>query len=308
MQALTHADASPASRWMPTLLATLLVMLCFTVVLLSFSRPDYRRFAQVAEGLGAGFGRAGALGAEPVPLGNAVVARSFAPAGEPVPVDSPWRGSGQLPPLVMPAVAAPAVPEAPPPALVDPVKSGVNALIAGTRAEAGRLAGRFGPGIARGEIEIEARGRSAVLRVLEKGSFAAGSPTLTPAMQSQLAELGALLAAEPGEFLLRSYHAGATPGAPSDWFLSAARAAAVAEALQAPAPAIAERLTVLAYGATRPPADARVRTGRVNRVDIVITRTLTPELRVALDALRNHTPQSAATFEALLDPQATEVP
>jgi hypothetical protein len=46
----------------------------------------------------------------------------------------------------------------------------------------------------------------------------------------------------------------------------------------------------------------------VNRVDIVITRTLTPELRVALDALRNHTPQSAATFEALLDPQATEVP
>jgi hypothetical protein len=45
MQALTHADASPASRWMPTLLATVLVMLCFTLVLLSFSRPDYRRFA-----------------------------------------------------------------------------------------------------------------------------------------------------------------------------------------------------------------------------------------------------------------------
>ena len=52
MQALTHADASPASRWMPTLLATLLVMLCFTVVLLSFSRPDYRRFAQVADEFG----------------------------------------------------------------------------------------------------------------------------------------------------------------------------------------------------------------------------------------------------------------
>jgi hypothetical protein len=67
MQALTHADASPASRWMPTLLATVLVMLCFTLVLLSFSRPDYRRFAQVAEGLDSGFGRAGALGAEPVP-------------------------------------------------------------------------------------------------------------------------------------------------------------------------------------------------------------------------------------------------
>jgi uncharacterized protein YbjT (DUF2867 family) len=117
-----------------------------------------------------------------------------------------------------------------------------------------------------------------------------------------------LLAAESGEFVLRSYHAGATSGAPSDWFLSAARAAAVAEALQARAPVIAARLTVIAYGATRPPADARVRPGRVNRVDIVITRTLTPELRVALDALRNHTPQSAATFEALLDPQATEVP
>lgn len=297
---------STASRWEPTLLAVLLVMLCFTLALLAFSRPDYRRFAQVAEGLAAGFGRAGALQEEPIPLGSAVVARSFVPEGEPVPVDAPWTGSGQLPPLDLPPLAATSAPEGPAPELLSPVSAGVDAVVARTRAEAATLAARFRQGIARGEVEIETRGRSTVLRLLEKGAFTAGSQALTAAMRGQIEELGPLLAADPGLLVLRSHHAGANPGEASDWAVSAGRAAAVADALQARAPAIAPRLTVVAYGASRQPADARP--GRRNRVEIALMQPLTPELVAALDALRKASPEAAAGFASRLDPQTTEVP
>lgn len=293
---------------MPALLATVVALLCFTVVLLSFSRPDYRRFAQVAGGLEAGFGRAGALPEEPVPLGNSVVSRSFVPEGEPVPVDSPWTGSGQLPPLDLPPVAAPAPAAGPPPQLVATVKAGVDALIAGTRAGAGTLAARLTQGIARGEIEIETRGRTVVLRLLAGGAFALNASRLEPAMRVQIEELGAALAADPASLVLRAYHSGARTAGASEWTLSAGRAAAVAEALQARNAALEARLTVVVHGATQPPADAPARPGRGSRVEIVITRPLTPELTAALDSLREDAPQAALAFEKMLDPHAMEVP
>ena len=293
---------------MPALLATLVALLCFTVALLSFSRPDYRRFAQVAEGLETGFGRAGALQEEPVPLGSSVVSRAFVPEGEPVPVDAAWTGSGQLPPLDVSPVAASVRADAPPPEQVAAVKAGVDALIAGTRAGAGSLAARLTQGISRGEVEIETRGRTVVLRLLESGSFAANASRLEPAMRVQLEELGAALGVDPASLVLRAYHAGARTTDASDWSLSAGRAAAVADALQARNAALAARLTVIAYGATQPPPDARTRPGRGNRVEIVITRSLTPELAASLDSLREDAPQAALTFEKMLDPTATEAP
>lgn len=293
---------------MPALLATMVALLCFTVALLSFSRPDYRRFAQVAGGLEAGFGRAGALQEEPVPLGSSVVSRSFVPEGEPVPVDAPWTGSGQLPPLDVPPVAAPAPAAGPPPQLVATVKAGVDALITGTRSGAGTLAARLTQGIARGEVEIETRGRTVVLRLLAGGAFALNASRLEPAMRVQIEELGAALAADPASLVLRAYHSGARTAGASEWTLSAGRAAAVAEALQARNAALEARLTVVVHGATQPPADAPARPGRGSRVEIVITRPLTPELTAALDSLREDAPQAALAFEKMLDPHAMEVP
>lgn len=309
MDALTYAARSPAERWMSPLLATLLVMLCLAVAMLSLSTPDYRRFALVAGGMEGGFGRESVLEQEPVPHGNAVVARSFYPEGEPVPVDAHWSGSGELPPLDLPTVAAPAPPAAPAdptPERLASVKAGVDALVARARSDAGALAQRFAAGIARGEVEIEARGRTTVLRFLESGSFAPGSLRLEPARRKDLEGLGPVLAADPGQFVLRGHHSGSRPGEASDWVLSASRAAAIAEALQAGNAALATRITVVAHGATRPPPGTRV--DRANRVELVITQPLTPELAAALDTLRSSAPGSVVALDAVLDPKPAEVP
>lgn len=308
MAALTFAETVRVQRWMPTLLAILLVLLCFTMALLSLSRPDYRRFPQAAAGLEAAFGRAGALEQEPVPLGNAVVTRAFFPEGEPVPLDAPWTGSGQLPPLDLPPIAAPAVQAGPPPELLATATSGADALVARARAAAAALAGRFTASIARGEVEIEARGRTTVLRLLERGAFAPGSARLEPAMRQQLADLGAALAPDPGLLTLRSHHTAARSSGASDWSLSAGRAAAVADALQSGSASLADRTTIVAYGATQLPADALARPARANRVEVVITQPLTPELRTALDTLRREAPQLALDLGTQLDPQTAEEP
>ncbi len=309
MDALTHAAGSAAPRWMPALIATLLVMLCLAVAMLSLSTPDYRRFALVAGGIEAGFGREGELENEPVPHGKAVVARSFYPEGEPVPVDAHWSGSGELPPLELPTVAAPPVSAAvvaPAPELLATAKAGVDALVARARSEAGALAARFTAGIARGEVEIEARGRTTVLRLLESGTFGPGSSRLEPARRKDLEGLGPLLAADQAQLVLRGHHAGSKAGEASDWTLSAGRAAAVAEALQAGNASLAERITVVAHGAMRPPSGAR--TDRANRVELVITQPLTPELAAALDTLRSSAPGSVVALDAVLDPKPAEVP
>lgn len=298
-------DATPAGRWMPLLLAMLVAMLCFTVTMLALSRPDYRRFAEVAGGLEFGFGHEGTLAAEPVPHGNAVVAQAFFPEGEPVPVDAAWNGSGQLPPLDLPPVAAAAGPA---PGIPATVKADADALIARARVLAAALAGRFSAAIAGGEVEIEARGRRTILRLLEKGTFAPGSIQLDPARRKALEALAPLLTADGPSCVLRGHHAGAKPGEASDWALSAARAAAVAEALQAGDAALAPRLSVVAYGATRPPATPRAGARHASRVELTITQTLTPELAAALATLRISAPAPAAALDALLDSAPPEVP
>ena len=310
----------PASpRWLPTFTVVLLAIVCMLVVMLSLSRPDYRRFALVSGELAAGFGNEDSLAGDPVPLGASVIVPDFHPDGEPSPIDKPWQGSGQLPPLELPVAAVPPA-ATPTPAPQPPgptsesralARSAVDALVAGARKQAGALAARFGGGISRGEVEIETRGRTVVLRLLEKGSFAPGSTILLPAMRKQLQDVASVVAAQPGPLVLRGHHAGAAATGPSDWTLSAGRAAAMAEVLQGTGGIDPDRLTVVAHGASRPlVARGLPRAERNTRVELVITQPVDAALRATLDMLAaSHEELDVGVpLEQILDPPAAEVP
>ena len=310
----------PASpRWLPTLAVVLLAIVCMLVVMLSLSRPDYRRFALVSGGLAAGFGNEDSLAGDPVPLGASVIVPDVHPEGEPSPIDKPWQGSGQLPPLELPLAAVPPVataaaaprPPGPTPESRALAHAAVDALIAGARKQAGALAARFGGGISRGEVEIETRGRTVVLRLLEKGSFAPGSTTLLPAMRKQLLDVASVVAAQPGPLVLRGHHAGAAATGSSDWVLSAGRAAAIAEVLQGEGSVDPGRLTVVAHGASRPlVARGLPRAERNQRVELVITQPGDAALRETLDMLAasHEELDGGVPLEQILDPPAAEVP
>jgi chemotaxis protein MotB len=306
-------------RWLPTFTVLLLAIVCMLVVMLSLSRPDYRRFALVSGELAAGFGNEDSLAGDPVPLGASVIVPDFHPDGEPSPIDKPWQGSGQLPPLELPVAAVPPA-ATPTPAPQPPgptsesralARSAVDALVAGARKQAGALAARFGGGISRGEVEIETRGRTVVLRLLEKGSFAPGSTILLPAMRKQLQDVASVVAAQPGPLVLRGHHAGAAATGPSDWTLSAGRAAAMAEVLQGKGGIDPDRLTVVAHGASRPlVARGLPRAERNTRVELVITQPVDAALRATLDMLAaSHEELDVGVpLEQILDPPAAEVP
>ena len=306
-------------RWLPTFTVVLLAIVCMLVVMLSLSRPDYRRFALVSGELAAGFGNEDSLAGDSVPLGASVIVPDFHPDGEPSPIDKPWQGSGQLPPLELPVAAVPPA-ATPTPAPQPPgptsesralARSAVDALVAGARKQAGALAARFGGGISRGEVEIETRGRTVVLRLLEKGSFAPGSTILLPAMRKQLQDVASVVAAQPGPLVLRGHHAGAAATGPSDWTLSAGRAAAMAEVLQGKGGIDPDRLTVVAHGASRPlVARGLPRAERNTRVELVITQPVDAALRATLDMLAaSHEELDVGVpLEQILDPPAAEVP
>ncbi len=310
----------PASpRWLPTLAVVLLAIVCMLVVMLSLSRPDYRRFALVSGGLAAGFGNEDSLAGDPVPLGASVIVPDVHPEGEPSPIDKPWQGSGQLPPLELPLAVVPHVatttaapqPPGPTPESRALAHAAVDALIAGARKQAGALAARFGGGISRGEVEIETRGRTVLLRLLEKGSFAPGSTTLLPSMRKQLQDVASVVAAQPGPLVLRGHHAGAAATGSSDWVLSAGRAAAIAEVLQGEGGIDPGRLTVVAHGASRPlVARGLPRAERNQRVELVITQPVDAALRETLDMLAasHEELDGGVPLEQILDPPAAEVP
>lgn len=131
------------------------------------------------------------------------------------------------------------------------------------------------PAIMDGRINVSEDQRRIVIRVEEKGSFPSGSAQLTWEFEGLLLDMAEVLADMPGDLAVEGH----TDNIPirterffSNWDLSAARAAAVANVLLAREQVSPERLRVTGLADTRPrvantTADNRAKN---RRVEIII--------------------------------------
>lgn len=120
--------------------------------------------------------------------------------------------------------------------------------------------------ISQGLLEVERDGDEVVIRIASQGSFNSGSATLAQSFTTTLDQVGEAISAEPGEVRIEGH----TDNIPiafsetfnSNWDLSAARAASVANYLTTVSALGAERVEVLGYADTLPLANNDTADGR----------------------------------------------
>jgi len=247
--------------WLITFADLMVLLMCFFVLMLSFSEMDPEKFKLMSGSLQEAFGVQTEITASDVPKGTSLEAQEFSPAiSEPTTANEVRQHT---------------------------VDSDLNTLDLGLElrlrelqaqeeaaaSQAQELRAVFRQEIDDGRLLIRQDGSNVVIQLLEKDSFASGSAALETGSFEALAKIGALVADMTGAITV-SGHTDDVPIRPggqyrSNWELSAARAASVAHELLA-AGLEPKRLMVSGHADTQPrvPNDTPANRALNRRVDI----------------------------------------
>lgn len=260
-------DKPGIPAWVMTFADLMSLLMCFFVLLLSFSEIDAKKFKQIAGELSAAFGVQREVPALDIPMGTSPIFDKFSPGKpEPTPVDSVRQQTTEQAPQ-LDTLRADMETE-----LQQQVKSTTEQQI-DTSVEA--LRGVLESELQEGRIQLEHDRKRVIIRVEEKGSFPSGSAEMTPDFEDMLDKVAGVIARLPGEITIEGH----TDNIPihtsrfqSNWDLSAARASSVANALLMDDAVEPERLKVQGYAETRPRASNEWPETRAlnRRVEIII--------------------------------------
>jgi chemotaxis protein MotB len=252
------AGGTPA--WVVTFADLMSLLMCFFVLLLSFSEMDAQKFKEIAGELSKAFGVQREVPASDPPMGSSII------------FSNPLAGAGRD-------------------------RSAVEALERTnaeqlTTATADALREALSIELQTGGMQLEEGQRQIILRVEENGSFPSGSADVTPAFEDLLSRMADILSRVPGGLTIEGH----TDDVPirtarfqSNWDLSAARAAAVANALLRHAEIAPTRLRVEGHAETDPREvnGDDVSRARNRRVEIIVDQSGNIEdIQVELDRLR----------------------
>ena len=243
-------DDSPGiPAWVMTFADLMSLLMCFFVLLLSFSEIDAQKFKQIAGELSAAFGVQREGPALEIPMGTSPIFDKFSPGKpEPTPVDSVRQQTTEQDPKLE--------------TLREELEADVQKQVQDTTKEQidtsmDALRDVLENELAQGRLQLENDRKRIIIRVEEKGSFPSGSAEMTPEFQDMLDRIATVLAELPGEITIEGH----TDNIPintsrfqSNWDLSAARASSVANALLYNETIKPERMRVQGYAETRPRA------------------------------------------------------
>ncbi len=261
-------DDSPGiPAWVMTFADLMSLLMCFFVLLLSFSEIDAQKFKQIAGELSKAFGVQRDVPVLDIPMGTSPIFDNFSPGKpEPTPVDSVRQQTTQEAPQLetLRAEMETELQEQVQSTTAQQVDTSIDALRDVLENE-----------LQEGRIQLEHDRKRIIIRVEEKGSFPSGSADMTEDFQAMLDRIAEVLAELPGEVTIEGH----TDNIPihtnrfqSNWDLSAARASSVANALLLDDSILPERIRVQGYAETRPRADNDSPENRAlnRRVEIIL--------------------------------------
>ncbi|BFM17789.1 flagellar motor protein MotB [Maricurvus nonylphenolicus] len=274
--------------WMGTFADLMSLLMCFFVLLLSFSEMDAMKFKRLAGSMAQAFGVQNKLNVTDVPKGTSIIAQEFSPSiPEPTPINEIWQKTEDLTQSSLDFDCAQEFDveqgdEAKDAGAKVRIKQKLEELIAQTEQDAIELAQALHDQIAAGEIEVETRGRQIIIRIREKGSFKSASAELNDDYYDVLSEIKEVLRVKPGKIEVQGH----TDNVPirtsrfrSNWELSSSRAVSVAHELMGD-DINPRRFEVSGFSDTVPLVDNNSTENRARnrRVEIVIQQGLDEEL------------------------------
>jgi len=204
--------------WLATFADLMSLLMCFFVLLLSFSEMDALKFKQLAGSMSQAFGVQRDVKTKEIPKGTSIIAKEFTP-GKPTPtvlkVMRQHTTDDRKKNLDF---------------RKGPEKSDKSGEEKATEKRLEKLKKALKDQIAAGEIEVSGDNQRTIIRIREKGSFSSGSATLNQKFKPVLKKIANALEKTPGKIHI----SGHTDNIPistykfrSNWELSSARAVSI---------------------------------------------------------------------------------
>ncbi|MFC5076901.1 Motility protein B [Vibrio thalassae] len=280
-------------QWMGTFADLMSLLMCFFVLLLSFSEMDVLKFKQIAGSMKFAFGVQNRLEVKDIPKGTSIIAQEFRPGRpEPTPIDVIMQQTMDITQQTL------------------EFHEGDSDRAGGNQRDDGKMTGgqtaertqknQIGSAssqsdqesddldkleeiikkalqqeIKQGSVEVDNLGQQLVIRIQEKGAFPEGSAFLQPKFRPLVRQVADLVKDIPGQVRV----SGHTDNLPldselyrSNWDLSSQRAVSVAQEMEKVKGFSHQRLRVIGVADTEPlgPNDTERQRARNRRVEISI--------------------------------------
>nr|WP_086939010.1 flagellar motor protein MotB [Thaumasiovibrio occultus] len=285
-----------APGWMATFADLVTLLMCFFVLLLSFSEMDVLKFKQIAGSMKYAFGVQNQLDVRDIPKGTSVIAQEFRPGRpEPTPIEVIMQQTIDMTQRSL------------------DFHEGETRRATGTQREEGNQTGGASTStsseqssssqsssasaqstaaadalmkmlqqalereVSEGAVELDNLGQQVVIRIKEKGAFPAGSAFLQPKFRPLVRQVAELVKDVPGEITITGH----TDSGPLDselyrskWDLSSQRAVSVAHEMESVEGFEPMRLRVVGMADTLPLVSNSTLEGRQanRRVEIAINQ------------------------------------
>jgi chemotaxis protein MotB len=264
--------------WMATFADLMSLLMCFFVLLLSFSEMDVVKYKQVAGSMKNAFGVQNQVNVMDIPKGTSIIAQEFSP-GKPKP--SQIKTINQVTTETTKASLSVGNPDA---AKLDieerevaerVLQEKLIELTAKTEADTENLREILRHDIRDGKIDIESQGSVITIRIREQGSFPSASATLNPDFKPVMETLRDALVDINGTISVEGH----TDNIPiisgsfrSNWGLSSSRALSVTHELLKDTVLDDKRFVVVGHADTQPfgPNDSSQSRAQNRRVEVVI--------------------------------------
>ncbi|PKG37582.1 flagellar motor protein MotB [Psychromonas sp. Urea-02u-13] len=292
--------------WMGTFADLMSLLMCFFVLLLSFSEMDVLKFKQIAGSMRNAFGVQSMLEVKDIPKGTSVIAQEFTPGKpDPTPIEVVMQQTIEVTKAKLDfqdgdssrvggqenvkerKVASPQESEAESaseaPTQEKQSESEESQLedfnpAPGVSAQHGlakKVAKELREEIEDGAIEIEALGQQLIIRVREKGAFPSGSAFLQPRFRPVIRKVATILVDVPGVITISGHTDNEQIQSElyrSNWDLSAQRAVSVAHEMLNVRGIRNKKLVVVGYANSKPLEDSNSKPDkrRNRRVEIMI--------------------------------------
>jgi chemotaxis protein MotB len=253
-----------APQWMATFADLMALLMCFFVLLLSFSEMDVLKYKQVAGSMADAFGVQNEMAATAIPMGTSIIAQEFS-AGRPqaTPENVVKQQAVESTEMSLqtgqsdrgddsdsPRSEAEAAEVARQLLLVK-----LEELKAQTEEDADLLEEVLAKEVQDNLIDIEYGFRSITIRIREQGSFSSGSARLNIDFVPVMAKLRSALSSINGRIAVEGHTDDITISTrdfPSNWHLSSRRALSVSHELLRDGTVSDRRFMVTGYADTKP--------------------------------------------------------
>lgn len=285
--------------WMATFADLMALLMCFFVLLLSFSEMDVQKYKQVAGAMADAFGVQNEVAATAIPMGTSIIAQEFS-SGRPQPTPDNTVQQQTVENTQMSLQAgqsdrgedseAPRSEEIEAEIARQLLLNKLEELKAQTQEDAGLLEEVLEKEVRDSLIDIESGFRSITIRIRERGSFQSGSATLNTDFVPVMAKLRSALSDIDGRIAVEGHTDDIpifTTAFPSNWHLSSQRALSVAHELLREGSISDDRFMVIGYADTKPfgENDSEEQRAKNRRVEIVVHQEVDDDISAELKEL-----------------------